>query len=167
MTEALDHPAEAAEHLLHHADLYGVVEATGRTGWQGAALFELTLLPLPALARDGYPPERVRLVIMPPGDRIHVYPRSGPGRRFKHRNSEPADLCLQYDRDDPALRWLPEDGLEPLITLVHRHLMFEETWRRTNVWPCEDAPHGDSNELPHRIRTLQMRRERHRWVRPG
>lgn len=37
-----------------------------------------------------------------------------------------AGLCLQYDRDDPALRWLPSDGLEPLVTLVHRHLIFEE-----------------------------------------
>lgn len=165
VTAALDHPAEAAEHLLRHADLYGVAEATGRVGWQGAAVFELTLLPLPALAANGYPAERVRLVIMPPGDRIHVYPRSSAGRRFKHRNSEPTDLCLQYDRDDPALRWLPEDGLEPLITLIHRHLMFEEAWRRTDVWPCEDAPHGDGDDAPHRIRTPEMRRERHRWVR--
>jgi hypothetical protein len=165
VTEALADPAASAEYLLRHAELYGVAEATGCSSWRGAALLELTLMPLPALARDGYPAERVRLVIMPPGDRFHVYPRSSSRRRFKHRNAQPADLCLQYDRDDPALRWLPEDGLEPLITLIHRHLMLEEAWRRTNVWPCEDAPHGDGGAQPHRIRTPQMRREQHRWVR--
>ncbi|WP_218061723.1 hypothetical protein [Planobispora rosea] len=165
LSRALDQPAEASRYLLRHADLYGVAEATGRTGWRGAALLDLTLLPLPALARAGYPPERVRLVIMPPGERIHAYPRSSRGRRFKHRNPGLGDLCLQYDRDDPALRWLPEDGLEPLITLIHRHLMFEEAWRRTKVWPCEDAPHGDSTDAPYRIRTPHMQRERHRWVR--
>ncbi|MEV4086334.1 hypothetical protein ACGFJC_53965 [Nonomuraea fuscirosea] len=165
MTEALADPAGAAEYLLRHAELYGVAEATGHSSWGGAALLELTLMPLPALARDGYPTEHVRLVIMPPGDRIHVYPKSSSRRRFKHRNAQPADLCLQYNRDDPALRWLPKDGLEPLITLIHRHLMLEEAWRRTNVWPCEDAPHGDGGAKPHRIRTSQMQREQHRWVR--
>jgi hypothetical protein len=159
-------PAAAAEHLLRHASVYGVAHATGRTGCQGAAVLELTLRPVPALAAEGYPTERVRLVIMAPGDRIHAYPRTGRGRSYKHRNALPADLCLQYDRDDPALRWLPDDGLEPLVTLVHRHLMFEEAWRRTGDWPCEDAPHGDDRHAPHRVVTPEMRKELSRWARP-
>ncbi|MGH8882750.1 MAG: hypothetical protein ACRD0P_36315 [Stackebrandtia sp.] len=161
---ALAHPEAAAEHLLRHSNLYGVAEATGRTGSLGSAVFELTLLPLPALAVEGYPTERVRLVIIPPGDRIHAYPLGGGSRLYKHRNPWPGDLCLQYRRDDPALRWLPIDGLEPLITLIHRHVMFEEAWRRSRTWPCEDAPHGDAAE-PHPLTTATMRKERHRWAR--
>ncbi|NIL41502.1 hypothetical protein HCB17_10180 [Salinispora arenicola] len=76
-----------------------------------------------------------------------------------------AGLCLQYDRDDPALRRLPSDGLEPLVTLVHRHLIFEEAWRRTGDWPCEDAPHGDDRRAPHCVATTMMRRELVRWSR--
>lgn len=165
VSAVFDDPAAAADHLLRHADVFGVAQATGRTGALGCALLELTLVPLPALAAEDYPIEQVRLVIMPPGDRVHAYPRTGRGRPYKHRNAQIADLCLQYDRDDPALRWLPADGLEPLVTLVHRHLIFEEAWRRTGDWPCEDAPHGDDRRAPHRVATTTMRRELARWSR--
>lgn len=159
-------PDGAAEHLLRHADVFGVAQATGRTGWNGAALLELTLSPLPALALEGYPIERARLVILAPGDQVYAIPLSGHGRRYKHRNPSPRyDLCLQYNRDDPALKWLPGDGLEPLVTLVHRHLMFEEAWRRTGSWPSEDAPHGDDRQRPHPIVTGEMRKELYRWAR--
>lgn len=165
VSAVLADPAAAADHLLRHADIFGVAQATGRTGALGAALLELTLFPLPALAAENYLIERVRLVIMPPGDRIHAFPRTGNGRPYKHRNTQIFDLCLQYDRDDLALRWLPADGLEPLVTLVHRHLIFEEAWRRTGDWPCEDAPHGDDRHAPHRVVTPTMRRELTRWSR--
>jgi hypothetical protein len=165
VSAVLEDPAAAANHLLGPADMFGVAQATGRTGCLGAAILELTLLPLPALAAEDYPTEHVRLVIMPPGNRVHAFPRTGRGRPHKHRNILPADLCLQYNRDDPALRWLPADGLEPLVTLVHRHLMCEEAWRRTNHWPCEDAPHGDDRNAPHRIVTPEMRKELIRWSR--
>jgi hypothetical protein len=165
VTAVLQDPAEAAEHLLYRADVFGVVKAVGHTTALGAARLELTLLPLPAFAAEGYPVEQVRLVILPPGDRVHAYPRTGRGRDYKHRNPMPGDLCLHYDRDDLALRWLAEDGLEPLVTLVHRHLIFEEAWRRTGDWPCEDAPHGDDRHAPHRIVTTAMRQELRRWSR--
>jgi hypothetical protein len=164
MSAVLTDPEAAAQHLLRHADLFGVAQASGRASPSGAAVLELTLLPLPALAAEGYPAEPVRLVIMPPGDRVHAYPRSGD-RSFKHRNWLPADLCLQYDRDGPALRWLPVDGLEPLVTLVHRHLMFEEAWRRTGRWPSEDAPHGDDRRARHPVASPAMRKELVRWSR--
>ncbi|WP_328654515.1 hypothetical protein OG598_12145 [Micromonospora sp. NBC_00330] len=165
MTAVLQDPAAAADHLLCRADVFGVAQAAGLTTALGGARLELTLLPLPALAADGYPVERIRLVILPPGDQVYAYPRSGSDRPFKHRNLQLGDLCLQYDRDDPALRWLPEDGLEPLVTLVHRHLIFEEAWRRSGDWPCEDAPHGDDRHAPHRIATTAMRKEIGRWSR--
>lgn len=165
VSTVLADPAAAADHLLRHADIFGVAQAAGRTGALGAALLELTLLPLPSLAAEDYPIEKVRLVIMRPGDRIHAYPRSGNGRPYKHRNTYISDLCLQYDRDDPSLRWLPADGLEPLVTLVHRHLIFEEAWRRTGDWACEDAPHDDDRHAPHRVVTTTMRKELARWSR--
>lgn len=165
VTAVLQDPAAAADHLLRHADVFGVAQAAGHTAALGAARLELTLLPLPAFAADGYPVERIRLVILPPGQRVHAYPRSGSSRLFKHRNPQLGDLCLQYNRDDPALRWLPEDGLEPLVTLVHRHLIFEEAWRRSGEWSCEDAPHGDNRQAPHRIATIAMRKELARWSR--
>jgi hypothetical protein len=57
---------------------------------------------------------------------------------------------------------MPVDGLEALVTLVHQHLIFEEAWRRTGDWPCEDAPHGPAGDKPHPVTTARMRR---RW--PG
>jgi hypothetical protein len=165
MTAVLEDPPAAAEFLLDRADVFGVVQATGHTTALGAARLELTLRPLPAFEAESYPAEPVRLVILPPGKQIHAYPRAGRGREYKHRNPLLRDLCLQYDRDDPALQWLPEDGLEPLVTLVHRHLIFEEAWRRSGEWPCEDAPHGDDRDAPHRISTPSMRKELGRWSR--
>jgi hypothetical protein len=133
---------------------------------QRGGVFELTLLPLPALAADGYPEARVRIVLLPDG-RVRAYARGSGDCRFKHRNPWPGrDLCLQYADDDRALRWIPADGLEALVTLVHRHLIFEETWRHTGRWPCEDAPHGRAGEKPHPVTTARMHREVARWTRP-
>ena len=121
--------------------------------------------PIPALERAGYPIERVRVVVLPDGT-TYAYALDGRDRLFKHRNPLPQrDLCLQYRRDDAALRWLQEDGFEALVTLVHRHLMFEEAWRRHGEWPCEDAPHGDISGDPHPVWTQEMRQEQLRWAR--
>jgi hypothetical protein len=104
LTRALADPEAAAAYLRHHAALYGVVTAAGRGTSSGAAIIELALRPLPALAADGYPDEKVRIVLLPDG-RAFAYPRDNGDRRYKHRNPYPRrDLCLQYDRDDPALR---------------------------------------------------------------
>jgi len=166
LDEVLLNPDAAAVYLQKSSAVFGVEAATGCHGAMGAAILELKLLPLPALAADNYPIERIRIVIL--SDlRVYSYPRGMPGREFLHRNFLPgSELCLQYDGDDPAMRWLPEDGLEPLVTLVHRHLMFEEYWRRTGRWPIEDAPHGPApSGTTYPVRTERLRKELNRWVR--
>ncbi|MBT2508527.1 hypothetical protein J7I98_22080 [Streptomyces sp. ISL-98] len=165
LTRALADPAAAARHLLHHDTVFGVEQASGRTGPGGAALIELTLRPLPALQNAKYPTERIRLIIRP-DTTVHAFPLGAPDRIFKHRNPPPLrDLCLQYPGDDPALLWLPEDGLEPLVTLIHRHLIYEETWRRTGTWPAEDTPHGHPTQGVHPLTTTEMQLEARRWTR--
>ncbi|WP_199820991.1 hypothetical protein [Streptomyces fulvoviolaceus] len=165
LSQVLAGPPAAADHLLHSEAIYGVEQASGRTGPGGAALLELTLRPLPALKRENYPIERVRLVIRP-DQTVHAFPLGLVDRLFKHRNPPPLkDLCLQYPGDDTALRWIPEDGLEPLVTLVHRHLLYEEAWRRTGTWPAEDAPHGEPSHGTHPLRTPEMQQEARRWTR--
>lgn len=165
LTRVLADPAAAAHHLLHAHTVYGVEQAVGRTGPGGAALLELTLHPLPALERENYPTERIRIVIRP-DHTVHAFPLDSADRTFKHRNPPPVrDLCLQYPGDETALLWIPADGLEPLVTLVYRHLLYEETWRRTGAWPTEDAPHGQPSYGTHPLRTTRMRQEAHRWTR--
>ncbi|MBT2441055.1 hypothetical protein J7E93_13240 [Streptomyces sp. ISL-36] len=165
LNQVLAAPAEAANHLLHASTVYGVEQAIGRTGPGGSALLELTLRPLPALERENYPVERVRVVIRP-DHTVHAFPLVSANRAFKHRNPPPLqDLCLQYPSDDAALRWIPEDGLEPLVTLVHRHLLYEEAWRRTGTWPAEDAPHGQPAHGSHPLRTPETEQEARRWAR--
>lgn len=165
LNAVLADPSHAASHLLHGGTVFGVQQAAGRRGLKGAAVLDLTLRPLPAFERENYPVERVRIVIHA-DHQVHAYPQGGRGRRFKHRNPWPqGDLCLQYPDDDPALRWLPEDGLEPLVTQVHRHLMAEEAWRRGGEWPFEDAPHGPATAIPHPVTSARMRAEVKRWAR--
>lgn len=165
LTAVLADPSAAASHLLQAGVVYGVEQALGRRGLKGAAVLDLTLKPLPAFEREGYPVERVRVVIHA-DHQVHAYPQGDRDRLFKHRNPWPLnDLCLQYPGDDPALRWLPEDGLEPLVTQVHRHLMAEEAWRRSGQWPFEDAPHGATSGQPHPVMSPRMREEVTRWAR--
>lgn len=160
-------PQETAAALMADGDIYGLRCARGTRvpakGGAGAVL-DLWLAPLPALARDGWPVEHARVFVLADDTAHAVDMHPGP-RRYLHRNPGPlATLCLQYPRDDAALRWMPEDGLEPLVTSVHRHLMYEEAWRRTGRWPAEDAPHGD-RKAPHRLRTPAARQAQRDWAR--
>ncbi|HTC69110.1 MAG TPA: hypothetical protein VK662_06020 [Acidothermaceae bacterium] len=166
LIDVLADPMSAADHLRSSSAVYGVTDATGRSTDTGAAILEVSLRPLPAFESEGYPDEHVRIVIQS-DCRVLAFPRGTSGRPFLHRNLWPTtELCLQYDRDDPALKWVPEDGLEPLVTMVHRHLIFEEHWRRTGQWPTEDAPHGHApTGGAHPIRTAQLREEVDRWAR--
>lgn len=160
-------PQETAAALLADGDIYGLrcargarLRAKGATG----AVLDLWLAPLPALARDGWPIEQARVFVLA-DDTAHAVDVHPSPRRYLHRNPGAlATLCLQYPRDDAALRWLPEDGLEPLVTAVHRHLMYEEAWRRAGTWPTEDAPHGD-RRAPHRLRTPAARQAQRDWAR--
>lgn len=105
-------------------------------------LLRLTLQPLEAMANDNYPIEVVTLIVMTDG-RIFALP-SGSGRPWHHRMPEGLrELCLWYVRDRPDLKWSWEFGLETLITIIHRHVMAEEYFRRhPGHWPIEEAPHG-------------------------
>lgn len=176
-------PQETAASLMTDGDIYGLRCARGTRlpspratpgavldlwppsprGTPGAVL-DLWLAPIPALARAGWPVEHARMFVLA-DDTAHVIDMHPGPRRYLHRNPFPlVTLCLQYPRDDNALRWIPEDGLEPLITAVHRHLMYEEAWRRSGAWPAEDAPHGD-RKAPHRLRTPAAREATRDWAR--
>jgi hypothetical protein len=75
----------------------------------------------------------------------------GP-RKSKHRNppfedgvfGKSAELCLYYRQDPDERRWLPEHGLFGLFGLGRIHLANEYEWRRSDNWPGEDAPHGNT-----------------------
>lgn len=141
LTEVLSDPAGVAAFLVDGAGLFGVEQCAGRTGPGGSSVFELTLRPLPALLRAGFPVERARIMVLRPGE-VWAFPRQSADREFFHRNiAHPTTLCLEYDNDDPALRWQWDDGFEQYVTRVYRHLLWEEQWRRTGRWPVEDAPH--------------------------
>jgi len=165
LSEVLADPAAAARQLASGVTVYGVRDATGRLTRYGAAIVEMTLLPLPALVGDGFPAEDVRVVVLR-DERVLTYVRSGRERAFLHRNPSPSrSLCLFWDNDDPALRWLPEDGFDEYVTAVRRHLIFEEVWRRDGRWPCEDTPHGPPGQDGLPLMTSQMRALRQQWAR--
>jgi hypothetical protein len=164
LSEVLTDPASAAATITHAGTVFGVV-AVGRSTQYSAAVLEMTLDPLPAFAAEGYPIEKARIAVLR-DERTFAYVLSGRARRFKHRNPPPSrSLCLQYSEDDPALRWVPDDGLEPLVTLVRRHLIFEEYNRRHGRWPCEDAPHGPAVGRAHPVVTRHMRVLQREWAR--
>lgn len=61
----------------------------------------------------------------------------------EHRNG-PVELCLYFKDDPPERRWRRRDGLLRLFDLARRHLVGEYLWRKDEVWPIEEAPHGDA-----------------------
>jgi hypothetical protein len=135
------------------------------------AVLELTFDPLPEFAAHGFGAERARITARADGG-VHTFPL-GPPRRWKHRNPSPlgpvfghlaGDLCLWYPHDPRGLRWEWDDGFEQYVTRVHRHLFFEEYWRRMDQWPVEDAPHGDPPTGAHPVLTRQMREAAKRWA---
>ena len=113
---------------------------------EGHITFQITVLPCePVFISEGYPIEKVNILLYRNED-IHAIPKSGKGRRWKHRHRKfgvNTGLCLWYPHDPPELRWTWNDGLEEYVRIVARHLIYEEYWRRTGQWPVEDAPHGD------------------------
>lgn len=167
MDALLSNPAEVAELVAEGAVVWGANHVVARRLCDGAAAnLELDLLPLPEAAAEGHTTERVRIVATRDHE-VLVYPLSGRGRSWRHRNDfHPKLLCLQYPDDDPALLWLWADGLEPLLTRVRIHLMCEEVYRRDNVWPGEELPHGlpqDGVVWP--VASTDMRKAMRRWSR--
>ena len=167
MDALLASPGEVAERVAEGAVVWGAENVIARRVCGGAAvLLELDLLPLPETAVEGHATERVRLGVTRDRE-VLVYPLSARGRSWRHRNDfHPKMLCLQYPGDDPALLWLWSDGLEQLLTRVRLHLMCEEVYRRDNLWPGEELPHGlpqDGVVWP--VASTDMRNAMRRWSR--
>lgn len=127
----------------------------------GATVVFMELTPPQEFASAAFPVEVVKVVV-PQGTTPVAYPRTETERPWKHRNPS-GELCLWYVDDPRALRWEPEDGLTAFISIVHRHLLYEECARRTGEWPAEDAPHGRGR---HPITRRETRRAARRWARP-
>lgn len=118
----------------------------------------LDLVPPEPFQQAGFPTERVRLELKPPKKGgASVFPADDD--RTWHHVYDDGSLCMWYPRDKPALRWVEHDGLEMLVRIVARHLIFEELFRRYGKWPVEEAPHRRRyrDTSPPLIRTPPMR----------
>jgi hypothetical protein len=140
--------------------VYGLAEIEVRLTDGKCVIIWLTLEPWRELVAEHYPTERVSICVWRDGT-IMAVPHHADGRRWLHRQpTVMGELCLWYPEDPRALQWRWEDGLVNYVTIVHRHLLGEEFWRRKAYWPSEDAPHGAG---PHPIRTAEMRRAAQMW----
>lgn len=167
LTTALSKPAEVIAAL---STLPCVESMICRRLSSRGVVYRLVLLPYDASGSfigAGYPIETVNVVIGRDGI-IRAIPKSGTGRRWRHRNSIfdiHLDLCLWDPTDPSAIRWVWEDGLEEYVRIVSRHLIYEEFYRRHGRWPVEESPHGSSPTGRWPIRTAEMRRAVTRWRR--
>jgi hypothetical protein len=162
-------PVERSAAVIER-QLYGaIVDRAARP--HNGLVFDLTFQPLQGL--EDFTAERARISVSPQAE-VFAFPLGARPRRWKHRNPSPlgypfgdlaAELCLYYPGDPRALRWEWEDGFVAYVSRVHRHLFYEEYWRRTGSWPVEDAPHGEPEADVHPITTAFMRREEQRWSR--
>lgn len=167
LSDLLADPASALLRLT--ARQAGVVVDRTRAPRYGGYGLDLSFSPPPELVVAGYDTERARISITPCGE-IESYPL-GPVRDWKHRYPFDPDqgcyqqLCLWFPSDPRPLQWVWDDGLDDYVARVHRHLFYEEFWRRTGSWPSEDAPHQGPGELgqverdqpAHPIRSRQLR----------
>jgi hypothetical protein len=163
MNALLDDPKPVVDALLaDDSPVFGIIDAEVRLRTDRSVVIGLHLAPWPPCADAGFPNERVGIFATFERNALVVPPKADT-RKWKHRNrGDMGDLCLWYPDDDPALVWRWEDGLESLITIAHRHLQYEEYWRRTGHWPVEDAPHGAGK---HPVKSRLMRDAAKRWRR--
>lgn len=170
LNQVLADPAAAARQLEAANHLW---RCTVMVAAPSSVMLRLVLRPNPPFDDHGYPVECVWLALHADGLIAAILPDDGAGRRWKHRypgrfsmwpprQRYCGTLCLHYPEDPPALRVSWDDGLASIVMVVHRHLLFEEWWRRTGRWPVEDAPHGHAEHRPHPVthhRTRQLVRE--------
>jgi hypothetical protein len=89
----------------------------------------------------------IRFYADPPYDTYGLAPEDYPrvfanrGATSPHRMPD-GSLCIWYPWDPPHRRWTAEKGLLELVELTRQHLFLENYWRRYNIWPVEDSPHG-------------------------
>lgn len=69
---------------------------------------------------------------------------------LRHRYDTDA-LCMWFERDPDARRWMMSDGLEALAHHIRRHLFQEACCRAGDEWPGDQAP--CSHPRPSRCRT--------------
>jgi hypothetical protein len=138
--------------------------------------FQLVFDPPPTWALPGFPHETVQVLVAGWSDPVAV--PSGPERKWLHRyptvpplkiilakvGAYPlpflvGGLCLWYPNDPLEFRWCWDKGFHDFVLILQRHLWLEEFWRRTGIWPSEDAPHGHRFDgKPHPIMTEGLRR---------
>ena len=161
-------PARVAQEVASGKVIWGAANVVGRQLSNGLAVkLELDLLPLPEATAEGYSMANWFRVVVTREREVLVYPVSGHGRTWRHRNDfHPRMLCLQYPGDHPALLWLWEDGLEDLLTRVRLHVLSEEVYRRDGEWPGEELPHGNpQNGVVWPIANQAMRDALRKWFR--
>jgi hypothetical protein len=162
MQTLLDNPDSVLDALITEQPIFGVLRGEVCLQDGDGVVVELELAPWRPCADADFPNERIR--ILAKSSRFAcVVPQEGDTRRWKHRMpGDLGQLCLWYPKDHAALIWQWDDGLLDLITIAHRHLQYEEYWRRNGSWPVEDVPHGVGK---HPVRTSRMETAARRWGR--
>lgn len=170
----LSRPVQCADWLSNG----GVVERSRvlvREKAKEMVLFEVAFDP-PWRELPGFPPEDVLVLVAGTDDPAsvplgggrewhHQYPRESLARVLA-KDACPVPLvsligglCLWYPGDPEALRWTWGKGFDDYVRILQRHLLCEEFWRRTGIWPLEDTPHGwRTDGKPHPILSEDLRR---------
>jgi hypothetical protein len=159
LSQVLADPDAAAQHLQAANHLW---HCTVLVAAPSSVTLRLVLRPNPPFDSHGYPVECAWLALHADGLIAAILPDGGAGRRWKHRypgtfsmwpphRRGHGTLCLHYPEDPQVLKVSWADGLARIVMVVHRHLLFEEWWRRTGRWPVEDAPHGPAPRGRHPI----------------
>jgi hypothetical protein len=165
-------PEDCARWLSNAADLWAT-QVTVICDNDAVTILEVTFSAPPHM--PDFLEERARIAIRHNGE-IYAVP-VGLERRWEHRYERYTvdellhtthiinwhfllgALCLWYPRDPAHLRWSWRQGLDGYLRLVQKHLWSEEYYRRTGVWPGEDAPHGRRPDgRPHPITASELRR---------
>jgi hypothetical protein len=152
LEQVLTEPEQVARDVS--AALHGVALAV-RDANRRRVIFDALLAPPKAFLAQGYPHEEVHILVTSDGG-VFAVPFTDR-RSWHHRNGDSGDLCLWYEEDAPELRWTWEDGFDVYLMMVHRHVVYEEYYRRHGRWPVEDTPHGRGQHPIVRLETHWQR----------